>query len=435
MELYNEVDILGSYHLWLSILGIAILIVATLPRLLSNYPFSMSIILLGIGYFAVELPLGLDAPNPFEHGDLTEHLTEFGVIVALMGAGLKIDRPLKISLWSGTWRLLGIAMPLSILLIAFTGWWIAAFVPATALLLGAVISPTDPVLASEVQISSPGSDGENIKPPGSELLKLEREDELRFTLTSEAGLNDGLAFPFVYMALSMVVLGNNPADWFADWLLFDLVYKISVGLLAGFGIGFGLAKVLFLIPAKTDFAKTLTGMGALASALILYGLTEYIGGYGFFAVFIGALTIRNYERKNDFHESLHLFAEKIERLLLAVILVALGAAIAGGLLDALTSELILSAILIVFLIRPIAGAISFIGFNYISWRERFAISFFGIRGIGSIYYLSYALNKHSFPGAEQIWALVGLIIVISIFTHGVLASPVTNYLDSFRNTE
>lgn len=435
MELYNEIDILASYHLWLTIFGIAILVVATLPRLLSHYPFSMSILLLGIGYFAIQLPTGLDAPNPFEQGDLTEHLTELGVIMALMGAGLKIDRPLKFSLWSGTWRLLGIALPLSIALIAFTGWWIAAMVPATALLLGAVISPTDPVLASEVQISSPGSDGENIKPPGSELLKLEREDEVRFTLTSEAGLNDGLVFPFVYMAISMVVLGNNPANWFVDWVIFDLVYKISVGLLAGFGIGLGLAKVLFLIPAKTDFAKTLSGMGALASTLILYGLTEYIGGYGFFAVFVGALTIRNYERKNDFHESLHLFAEKIERLLLAVILVALGAAIAGGLLDALTLNLILSAIIIVFLIRPIAGAASLIGFNYVSWRERLAISFFGIRGIGSIYYLSYALNKQDFPGADEIWALVCLIIVISIFTHGILASPVINYLDRFRSSK
>lgn len=434
MEIYKELSFMEGYDMWLLIIGVAILIVTTLPRILSKYPFSMSIVLLALGYLAVVLPLGLEAPHPLEDGKITEHLTELGVIMALMGAGLKIDRPFSLKGWGSTWRLLAITMPLSIILAAFIGFWVVAFVPATALLLGAVIAPTDPVLASEVQISSPGANGERLSSPGNKSLNLEKEDELRFSLTSEAGLNDGLAFPFTYMALAMVMAGNNPSNWFADWFIIDVLYKISVGSVAGVGIGYLLAKVLFSIPSKTVFAKAMAGMGALASTLILFGFTEYFGGYGFIAVFFGALTIRDNERKHDYNESLHLFSEKVERILLGVILVGFGAAIAGGLLKPLTPTLIIGALLIVFVVRPLAGVTAFIGYSQISWRERFAISFFGIRGIGSMYYLSYALNKHDFPGAEELWALVALVIVISIIVHGILASPVTTYLDNVRNS-
>jgi len=119
-------------------------------------------------------------------------------------------------------------------------------------------------------------------------------------------------------------------------------------------------------------------------------------------------------------------------MLTALVLLALGGAIAGGLLAPLNLSLIISALIIVFLVRPIAGVVGLIGMNNIAWKERLAISFFGIRGVGSIYYLSFAINEENFMGTEEIWALVALIIVISIFVHGILAEPVTSKLDKLR---
>lgn len=427
-----ELSIFENYALWLFIIGLAILVTAVLSRLLSDYPLSMPIVLLSMGFAAIALPLGLEAPDPLEYGSITEHLTELGVIIALMGAGLKIDRPLGLQSWSSTWRLLTITMVLSIALTALTGWWLAAFVPATAMLLGAVIAPTDPVLAAEVQIKSPDEEKGNFAKTGEDDLDPEEGDEVRFALTSEAGLNDGLAFPFTNMALAMVIAGAHPSNWFIDWLLVDFLYKIFAAGIMGILLGYLLAKVIFSFPAENPLAKALTGLGALAATLIIYGATEYVGGYGFIATFVGAVTLRGYERTHEYHESLHLFAEKSEQLFIAGILIALGASIAGGLLAPLTWPLILCAIIIIFVVRPVAGILGLAGFGKAPWRERLAISFFGIRGIGSLYYLSYALNRQDFPGAEEIWALVALIVVISIFVHGVSASLITNKLDEMR---
>jgi len=433
MDIYKELSLLESYDMWLVIIGFSALIITALPRLLSDYPFSMSIVLLLVGFGAVSLPLGLEAPNPFEQGTLVEQLTELGIILSFMGAGLRIDRPLKFKAWRSTFRLLIITMPLSIIMVALAGGWFAALAPATAILLGAVMSTTDPVLASEVQITSPEEDEKRVKNYVEDDFEFEKENELRFSLTTEAGFNSGLIFPFTYLALAMAMAGNHPSNWFADWLIIDIFYKFSVGITIGIGMGYVLARTLLSLPSKTELAKTLAGIGGLAAALLIFGVTELIGGYSFIAVFLGSLTIRNYKKNHGYHESLYQFSEKAARIVLGVILVLLGAAIADGLLKPLTPALIFIAFLTVFVIRPAAGAIAFIGFNDISWPERLAISFFGVRGIALMFYLSHALNMYNFPKSEELWAVVALVIVISSFVHGTLATPVTNYLDKIRD--
>lgn len=433
LEFYRDLEFFESYDIWLIVIGIAILATTLLPRLLSDKPSSIPMFLITLGFLMVALPFGLEAPNPFEHNKITERLTELGVIIALMGAGLKIDRIPGLKSWGSTWRLLSITMVLTIAMTAFVGWWLAAFVPATAMLLGAVIAPTDPVLAADVQITSPGGKEGTMRNPGEgEELEIKEEDEVRFALTSEAGLNDGLAFPFTYMAVAMGLAGAHPSNWIVDWLLIDVFFKLIVAVVAGLILGYFLGKILLSTPSESPFAKIMTGLGSLAGTLIIYGATEVVGGYGFIAVFIGAVALRNYDRKHHHHESLHIFAEKSERILIALILLALGGAVAGGLLVPLTWTLVLAAVIIVFVIRPVTGMIGLIGFDKIPAREKFAISFFGIRGIGSLYYLSYGLNQYDFPGSGELWALVTLIVIISIFLHGISASPVIGKLDVLR---
>ncbi|GAB3540539.1 cation:proton antiporter [Pontibacter brevis] len=433
MEIEEALEVLENYNLWLFIIGLAVLATAVLPRILAKYPFSMPVVMLGLG--AIALPLGLEAPDPLEQGDYTEHLTELAVIVSLMGAGLKIDRPPSLKGWSVTWRLLGITMIVTIALVALTGWWLAAFAPASAMLLGACLAPTDPVLASEVQVGAPQEGSEDEETEDTDESGHGEEDEVRFGLSSEAGLNDGLAFPFTNMAIAMAMAGAHPGNWIGTWFLIDVLYELGIAAIFGLGLGYVLARFIMAMPAKTELAKSMVGLGALAATLLIYGATEYAGGYGFIATFIGAVVIKNYDQDHEYQKALHAFTEKAERLLMAAVLIAFGAAVAGGLLSSLTWTLVICAIIIVFIIRPLAGVLGLIGFNKAPWRDRFAISFLGMRGIGSFYYLSYGLNEENFEGAEELWALVGLVVIISIFVHGISATPITEKLDEMREQE
>jgi len=398
------------YEFSLVVTGIAVLGVVVLPRILDRRPLSFPIIYVGFGMLVFWLPVGLPAPDPLAYGELTERLTELGVIVALMGAGLKLDRPPGLLRWQTTWRLLAVTMTLTIGATAFLGWWGIGLAVPTAMLLGAVVAPTDPVLAADVQVDPP-QEG--------------KSDEIRFGLTSEAGLNDGLAFPFTYVAISMATLGVAPENWLVDWLLIDVAYKIVVGVLAGWLIGAALARFTFRFPSTTRLATAMAGAEALAATFICYGLTELAGGYGFIAVFVAALTIRDYERQHDYQEELHDFAEVAERIVSAILLILFGGAVATGLLAPLTWQAALVGVVTVVLVRPLAGLVGLVGYA----PRRGAIAFFGIRGIGSFYYLAYAINSAEFSGADLAWATVGVVVLTSVVVHGITASPVMQDLE------
>ncbi|HEX2178180.1 MAG TPA: cation:proton antiporter [Actinomycetota bacterium] len=395
-----------NYEIALLVVGAAALAVAWLPRVLKYRVISFPIILVVFGAVIFALPLGLPRMDPIRYGEVAERLTEFGVIVALTGAGLKLDRRIGLKRWKTTWLLLGVTMPLTIAAVAFLGWGVLGFAPATALLFGAALAPTDPVLASDVQVGAPGS-GET--------------DEVRFALTSEAGLNDGLAFPFTNAAIAMAV--TSGAGWFGEWLLVDLVYKIVAGVVIGVVAGRFLALLLFRVgDHHTKLAHSREGLVAVAVTLISYALTELAHGYGFIAVFVAALVIRDIERDHEYHKELTRFADQLERLASAVILLLFGGALVQGLLAPIDLPMVLVAAAILLLVRPLSGLIG-IGRLKMETVEKPAIAFLGIRGIGSFYYLAYALNHASFSNAEELWAAVSVVVGASILIHGITAKP------------
>ena len=397
-----------------ALIGVGALLAGILPRLLERRPLSMPIAFLALGMVVFALPLGLPEADPMAHPKLTEHLTEVGVIVALMGAGLKIDRPLSRRGWASTWRLLAVAMPITIAAMALLGWWWAGLVPAAALLLGAVLAPTDPVLAADVQVGEPTDEEDS-------------EDEVRFALTSEAGLNDGLAFPFVYAAIGMATVAGM--GWFGEWALKDVVVKGAVGVIGGLVVGKLLGKLFFRArKEELRLARHSEGFLALAATFLAYGVTEVCGGYGFVAVFIAARAIRAAERSHDFHQVLHDFAEQTERLLTVLLLLLLGGAVVGGLLAPLTWQAALAGLALIFVIRPVTGFLALRGAPG-RRSEHWVIAAFGIRGIGSFYYLSYAMTHASFPGVDLVWATVGFVVLVSVVLHGVAATPVMRLLD------
>lgn len=408
-----------TYEVIILLLGFAFMGAAWLPRFLQGRPLSFPIIYVGLGILLFSLPLGLPNVQPLENRQVTEHLTELLVIVALMGAGLKLDKGLKIREWGVAWRLLAVTMPLTIAATALLGWWVIGLAPASALLLGAVLAPTDPVLASDVQVGAPGEG---------------QEDEVRFGLTSEAGLNDGLAFPFTYLAILAATAGLAPQGWLGEWVSYYLLYKIVVGAAAGWLLGTLLMQLIFRTKVKTRLAETGEGFVALAITLLVYGFTELLQGYGFLAVFVAALALRHYEREHEYHSSLHDFTEQTERLLMVIVLVLFGGAIAGGLFHNLTWTGVIAGAAVVFAVRPLFGLLSFWG-SKLPFRERLALSFFGIRGVGSFYYLAYAVNQAAFPGAETLWADVGFVVLLSVFVHGVTAPKAIERLDEKREQE
>lgn len=412
---------IDPYIAFLLGLGVVILLVAWLPMALRSVPLSLSIVCvwLGVGIFALEW-LEFD-PDPRTYDTVVEKLSEAVVIISLMGAGLKIDRKIGRKSWATTWRLLGIAMPLTICAVALLGVYGLGFSVALALLLGAALAPTDPVLASEVQVGKPGSGD---------------EDEVRFALTSEAGLNDGLAFPFVHLALVFSVAaasaGRLPdGGELGGWLLEDVLWRIGFGVGVGWLVGRALGWLTFR-KGDANLSGTRDGLVAIGATLLAYTLAEVCHGYGFLAVFVAALMLRNAERNHEYHEALHDFSEQIERLLMMLVLVLFGGAIATGLFGSLQWTDALVAVAIVFVVRPVIAWISLIGSGH-SGPERSLISFFGIRGIGSFYYIAYGINHGDFGSSERIWAVAGLVVLLSIMVHGITATPAMRWLDRKQN--
>lgn len=407
----------STYDLILALLGLAFIGAAWLPRFLQGRPLSFPIFYVGLGVVLFSLPLGLPDPHPLRNRDLTEHFTELLIIIALMGAGLKLDRPLGFRSWGVTWRLLGIVMPLTVVATALLGWWALGLAPVSALLLGAVLAPTDPVLASDVQVAAPGEGG---------------EDAVRFGLTSEAGFNDGLGFPLTYLAILAATHGLAPQGWLGDWTLYYLLYKVAVGVVVGWLLGGLLMQLIFRTEVTSHLAKTGEGFVALAIVLLVYGVTELVQGYGFLAVFVSALALRHYEREHEYHGSLHNIVEQSERLLMVVALVVFGGAVARGLFTDLTWGGVVVAVVLIFFVRPAFGLLAFLGVE-LPKRERLALAFFGIRGIGSFYYLAYAINEARFPGSDTLWSYVGFTVLLSIFVHGVSAPVAIAKLDEKRD--
>lgn len=394
-----------SYHILLVATGAAIIASYWVPRWFSGREPAASALLVGFGTLLFLWFPGMpEALSPLEYPRAWELMAELCVIIGLFGAGLRIDRIATREQWKPTAMLLGVAMPLTIVALAIFGWAAAGMTLAGSLLLGAVLSPTDPVLAGDVQVGPPLEGGEH---------------PVRYALTTEAGLNDGLAFPFVHLGILVAVAGGFSLGIAGEWMARDVVYRIAVGAAGGAGIGWLLGQVLFEWPRENALSKTQSGVIAFAGVLVAYGATEVIEGYGFIAAFVSGLVLRREESEDQFHRRLHDFSESLEHTLTAILLVGLGAAL-PELLSYLDWSHALIGLALVFVIRPLTGWLA-LARSPLSPRERAVIAFYGVRGIGSIYYLAYATSHVELANQEVLWATVAFTIVLSIAVHGITA--------------
>lgn len=351
--------------------------------------------------------LGTDLLDPFDDTRVIERLAEFAVIVALFSAGLKLDRPIGPRTWRSALLLLAVVMPVTIAAVAGLSMLVMGLSAGAAVAFAAALAPTDPVLASDVQVGPPGE---------------AEEPEPKFALTAEAGFNDGLAFPFVFLGLFMAA--ESGSGWVVEWLLADLVYAVIAGVAIGALAGRGVAILVSRLHARGLLAPALDGWLAVATVVAVYGLAEVVGAYGFLAAFASGLGFRSYERNHEFHGRVHEGAETVEKFTELALVLLLGSTVtlAGLAEPGLGGWLVIVALL--FVVRPLATVVAFARSD-VPAAERWFIGWFGIRGIGSFYYVAVILGADvlSRSEAETVYWTTVACAGASIVVHGLTATP------------
>lgn len=379
---FSELINLETYNLLLLAGGVIALLAASVPVIMERKFITAPIMYLGLGLAGIFF-IDKNLVDPMNHMVFIRHITEFVVIVALTNAGLKIRKPFSWTTWKHSFRLLVIAMPVTIVAAGYLGWWIVGLAPATAMLFGALISPTDPVLAAQLQTSVPSkADTSTIK----------------LGLTSEAGMNDGLAFPFTYFAILAAQKGLDYNEWIGEWFLHYFLLKIVIALIIGAGCGWVLYKIVFSICTKNQLTRVSRGILSVSLTLLPYAVSEIVGGYGFIAVFVAACVFSQYEKDVEHMDNLHDFNEELEALIVAFLFITIGVFMAYNYEKLFEWRIIVTSLLLIFVARPLAGYLSLIKTNLIPF-QKFILSFYGIRGIGSVFYLAYAFTSAKFEDA------------------------------------
>ncbi|MBW4646363.1 MAG: sodium:proton antiporter [Goleter apudmare HA4340-LM2] len=414
--------LIDIYIIDLFVIGLLLLIVTLGSGWISRLPLSFALIYLLVGIFLGPYGLGLIQLRRDEvfNAALLERLTEFVVIISVFSCGLKIVRPFRLKIWDTTIRLIGFLMPISIFALAIVGKLFLNLDWGTAIILGAILAPTDPVLASEVQLTD-----------------IQDQDDLRFGLTSEGGLNDALAFPFVYFGI-YALKDSNWHHWFKQWVAVDLIWAIATAIVMGILVSKIIVWLDQSIQKRRSADVLMEDFVAISIILLTYTLTEMINGYGFLAVFVaGLVTQRSYQNSAKPLAQLE-FIEQLEKLLEVATILILGSILLWEPMLKYAAQSLLVIILLFFVIRPVGVWISTIGTRSVNAQRqtlhpvtRWLIGWFGIRGVGSLYYLAYAFG-HELKGetAEQIAWITYTTIVVSVIVHGISATPLMNWYES-----
>ena len=425
-----------DFAIWSVIVGLLLIVMALGATVLARLPLSTAMLYLLVGMAVGPLGLGLVWADPDRDTVLLERMTEVVVLISLFTAGLKLSHGLTERRWLLPLRLATTSMLITVLAIAAVAYLFMGLPLGAAVLLGGILAPTDPVLASDVQVQQPGE-----------------RDTLRFALTAEGGLNDGTAFPFVMLGMGLLGL-HELGDFGWRWLAVDVVWASLAGLATGALLGLAVGRLVLFLRREHKEAVGLDDFLALGLIGLSYGAAVLIHAYGFLAVFAAGVALRHLVRSqgasadetrkavqlatldpeqkvesvavdpvhapNFMAQAVLGFNEQIERIGEVAVVITIGVLLWAVQWDYAVWWFVPVLLL---LIRPAAVALGLLG-SPSSRNQRWLIGWFGIRGIGSLYYLMYAIN-HGLPPelADVMIALTLSVVVTSIVVHGVSVTP------------
>jgi NhaP-type Na+/H+ or K+/H+ antiporter len=425
-----------DFNYWFLVAGLVLTLMALASTIVKRLPLSASQLYLLVGVAIGPLGIGLLWIDPIEEAAVLERLAEVAVILSLFAAGLKLRTPLHDGRWRLPLRLATVSMTLTVGLVTLAGVFLLGLPLGAAVLLGAVLAPTDPVLASDVQIEDPDD-----------------RDRLRFSLTGEAGFNDGAAFPFVMLGLGLLGL-HDLGEWGWKWFTIDVAWAVTGGVGIGALLGIAVGRLVVHLRREQEEAVGLDDFLALGLVALSYGVALLAHTYAFLAVFAAGLALRYEERRytgekpaeeiramarEGDKEGVSLddevvpaymasavlgFAEQLERIGGVALVILVGTLL---LYVDLSSEAFVFVAAFFLLIRPVSVWVGLWG-SPTTGLQRELIAWFGIRGIGSIYYLMYAENHGVYDlFSGRILGIVLLTITASVVLHGTSVTPVMNW--------
>lgn len=424
-----------------ALVGLLLIVMTMTSSLISRVPFSSAILYLAVGVCIGPWGLGLLVLDPVKDAHFLERLTEIAVLISLFTVGLKLELPLRDRRWRIPMQLASVSMVVTVGLITAVGVWLLNLPLGAAVLLGGILAPTDPVLASDVQVA----DGQD-------------RDRLRFGLTGEGGLNDGTAFPFVMLGLGLMSL-HDLGDWGWRWWAVDVVWAVLGGVGIGYVLGHLVGRVILYLRNRHREALGSDEFMVLGLIALAYGVALLCHTYGFLAVFAAGLALRRVAAQPSAHgtlaaadtadvegasasstttttaaaaaaaadhepghmmQAIERFNAQLERIAeVAVVLVV------GALLTVVDfgTEVLWFVPVLLLVIRPIAVYVGLVGAK-VERSQRKLIAWFGIRGIGSVYYLMYAITHDLHPViAQRLLAITLAVVVASALVHGMSVTP------------
>lgn len=414
--------------MWFLLVGALLLARGLTSSLLTRLPVTPAILYLAVGLLVGPTVFNVFHFNPLKESALLEVLTEVAVLISLFSAGVKMPAPVSLARWRTPILLATVSMAVSVGLVAAFACLVLDLPLGAAVLLGAILAPTDPVLATDVQVRHPGD-----------------RDQLRFTLTCEAGMNDGSAFPFVMLGLGLLGL-HEIGEAGVRWLLVDVLWATGAGIVIGVFCGTALARVGWALrgtPAGHQLMDDFLGLGLIG---VVYGLSVLAGAWGFLAVFFAAVALRQTEirladadRQPAGPAALTMagestaaspvatvstrsliFKEHLERLSEMILILLIGGTL---FVDSWSWRAVGLALFLFMVARPVSTLAVMIG-TRTSWPMRGMVGWFGVRGIGSLYYLMFAI-QHGLETslAMELIQLTLIAVTLSIVFHGTSVKP------------
>jgi NhaP-type Na+/H+ or K+/H+ antiporter len=410
----------------------ALLIAMTLGgSFIARLPLSAAMLYLGVGVAISPVGLGLLKLDALKNAVLLERLTEVAVLISLFTAGMKLEFRWKDGRWRIPVQLATVSMVLTVAAVTALGVYVLNLPLGAAVLLGGILAPTDPVLASDVQVANPGD-----------------RDRLRFGLTGEGGLNDGTAFPFVMLGLGLLGLHElGEGGW--RWWAVDVLWAVAGGLALGWLLGTLVGRAILYLRMRHREALGSDEFIALGLIGLTYGLALLSHTYGFLAVFAAGLALRRIDEPQSrpapqapagpeealspadqeasgaeapahMMRAVERFNSQLESFVEVAIVLAVGVLVAT---THFRTEVLWFIPVLFLVIRPVAVYIGLSG-TPVRGAQRRLMSWFGIRGIGSLYYLLYAINHHIERAlAQQLLSITLAVVVASVVAHGVSVTP------------